>query len=105
MTIINDNADFDTSISDDELAALAMAADPDIALGVDATCLWDLQGFAPETNLPTWYMSAPMARTQVVRGWRRRAIVLVIAAFLTIDMYGLCNTYGDLRVTPTHVQH
>ncbi len=105
MTIINDSATFEGRIGDDELAALALAADPDIDLGVDATCLWDLEGFASEGQLPGWYMSAPMARTQVVRGWRRRVIMIVIAAFLTIDTYGLCNTYGDLRVAPVHVQH
>jgi hypothetical protein len=37
-----------------------------------------------------------MARSTVLRGWRRRVIWVVIAAFLTITAYGLCNTYGDL---------
>ena len=104
MTIISDSPMFDVSIDDDELAELALGTDPDIELGVDAMCLWDLEGFAPKGQLPSWYMSAPMVRTHVVRGWRRRAIVFVIAAFLTIDMYGLCNTYGDLRVVSTHAQ-
>ena len=107
MTIINGSGTENETvgISDDELAALALAADPDAALDAEAICLWDMEGFGIDSQLPSWYMSAPMPRTQVVRGWRRPAIVLVIAAFLTIDIYGLCNTYGDLRVTPSQLHH
>ena len=104
MTIINDPAICDHDISDAELAALALDANPDVELGDDARPLRDLDGFAPEAHLPNWYMPTPMARRHVVRGWRRRAIWLVIAAFVTIDTYGLCNTYGDLHVAPTHLQ-
>ena len=48
----------------------------------------------PETLLPDWYMPTPAGG--VIRGWRRAVAVLIIAAFLAITAYGLCNTYGDL---------
>jgi hypothetical protein len=30
----------------------------------------------------------------LVHGWRRHVVILVVVAFLAIDAYGLCNTYG-----------
>ena len=42
-------------------------------------------------------MPAAVAPTrQLRRGWRRVAVWLVIASFLTIDAYGLCSTYGQI---------
>jgi hypothetical protein len=83
-------------LTDDELAELALAADPDVELPSDAVPLDEVVGTETSSLLPTWYMAAPMARSTVLRGWRRRVIWVVIAAFLTITAYGLCNTYGDL---------
>ncbi len=80
---------------DDELTRLALAADSDPPLD-DAVPLSQLLGSSPDAPLPSWYMPQPMVRPRPVRGWRRRAIVLVVASFLAIDAYGLCNTYGDL---------
>jgi hypothetical protein len=82
-------------ISDDELTALALAADSDAALPADSVPLAELLngGDAP---LPAWYMPAPMGRARVLRGWRRRVVLAVIISFLSIDAYGLCNTYGQL---------
>jgi hypothetical protein len=82
-------------ISDEELTRLALAADPDPRLD-DAVPLWQLLGGSHDPPLPHWYMPAPMTGPRRVRGWRRRAIVLVVVSFLAIDAYGLCNTYGDL---------
>ena len=96
-------------MSDADLTALALAADPDAAVADDAVCLWDLaapgddgpdgdgpRGGAP---LPEWYMPAPMG-VRRFSGWRRRlvraTVFLVIAAFIAINAYGLCNTYGQL---------
>jgi hypothetical protein len=83
-------------LTDDELAELALAADPDVELPSDAVPLDEVVGTETSSLLPGWYMAAPMARSTVLRGWRRRVIWVVIAAFLTITAYGLCNTYGDL---------
>ena len=92
--------DADDPIGDDELAALALAADPDVVVGDDAVSVWDVLGSARTAPLPEWYMPAPMAARQLPR-WRRvlvRANVgLIVAAFVTINAAGLCNTYGQLH--------
>ena len=79
-------------ISDEELTALALAADPDEPLSADAVPLADYlaEGFGP---LPGWYMAPVMARHS---GRRRQVIILgVIGAFLLIEAFGLCSTYGQ----------
>jgi len=80
-------------LTDVELAELAMAADPDVAVGPDAVSLWDLAGWDQGRLLPTWYMPAPM-RGQSSRRWQRVVIGLIVASFLLINGYGLCSTYG-----------
>jgi hypothetical protein len=82
--------------SDDELTALALAADPDTTLDDDAVCLWDLNGTRPGRALPEWYMPAPMGGPRPLQGWRRQIVVPIIASFLAITAFGLCNTYGQL---------
>ena len=43
--------------------------------------------------LPAWYMAPVMARHS---GRRRKAIILaVVGAFLLIEAFGLCSTYGQ----------
>ena len=88
--------DADAAISDDELAALALAANPDASLDDDAVPLWELVGYTADRYLPEWYMPSPIGG-RVLRGWRRRVIVLIIVSFLVIDAYGLCNTYGLVK--------
>lgn len=83
--------------SDHELSALALAADPDVAVDDDAVCLWDLTGFGAIRLLPEWYMPSPMRGARVLRGWRRRLVLLIVVSLLVIDAYGLCSTYGQLR--------
>jgi hypothetical protein len=80
------------SITDDELAALALAADPDQPLAKDAIPLHVY--LATEAGpLPEWYMAPVMARHS---GGRRRAVILgVIGALLLIEAFGLCSTYGQ----------
>jgi hypothetical protein len=86
----------DPEISDAELTALALAADPEREIEPDAAPLDEVLGTTRTDLLPAWYMASPMLRAGVLRGWRRNVIWVVIAAFLTITAYGLCNTYGDL---------
>ena len=86
-------------ISDDEqLAELALAADPDTVAGPDAVSIWEVAGQCPQP-LPSWYMPAPMGGG--VRGWRRRVarfnVGLIVLSFLVINACGLCNTYGQLH--------
>ncbi len=83
-------------ISDDELAALALAADPDPTLDEFAE---PFDSGEPRLDLlPAWYMPAPMAGAGLVRGWRRRVAILVIVSFLAVLAYGLCSTYGSVVV-------
>src|SRR3954470_9639226 len=82
-------------VEDDELTRQALDADPDVALD-DAVPLATMLGASAGDSLPLWYMPTPMPRRRRVRGWRRHAIVLIVASFVAIDAYGLCNTYGDL---------
>lgn len=80
-------------IDDDELAALALAADPDAEVAADAVSLWDLAGWDRGRLLPSWYMPPPMRGSSAPLG-KRALIALIVASFLLINAYGLCSTYG-----------
>ena len=76
-------------ISDDELAALALAADPDPPIDDDAV---PLALSTPRSLLPEWYMPAPMSTRQgKARRWVLGWLVLSLVA---INCAGLCVTYG-----------
>lgn len=85
-----------TGLSDDELTAAALAADPDTVADGDAPSLWDLDDSPRGELLPSWYLPVSPAGSRHLRGWRRRLAYLVIATFLSIDAVGLCSTYGPL---------
>jgi hypothetical protein len=79
-------------ITDDELTALALAADPDQPIDADAV---PLAVYLAETAgpLPEWYMAPVMARHS---GRRRQAVILsIVGSFLLIEAFGLCSTYGQ----------
>jgi hypothetical protein len=80
-------------LSDDELARLALEADPDTPIAADALSLWELTGVTASTLLPAWYMPAA-GIVHTGRRWRRIAAVIAIAAFVGINATGLCSTYG-----------
>jgi hypothetical protein len=80
--------------SDDELAAMALAADPDPPVDDDAVSLWQLTPLQPEGLLPEWYMPSPAGDLPLLRGWRRSVALLIIISFVAIEAYGLCSTYG-----------
>ena len=80
-------------LPDDELAALALAADPDAALPVDAVPI-DVYLRAAAGPLPEWYMPAPARRRST--GTRRLVIMALVGAFVVIEAFGLCSTYGQL---------
>ncbi len=81
------------ALSDEELAALALAAPREPALGDDAVPIRAL-GAPAGALLPEWYMPPPAASTHAEPGWRRRVAIVVIAAVLLINAAGLCVTYG-----------
>ncbi len=85
----------DARVTDEELTALALAADPDAPLPADATP-FRAGGEEDDGNalLPGWYMPAPVAvpRTPV----RTVAAIAVVAGLVLINVLGLCITYGQL---------
>jgi hypothetical protein len=88
------NDDEPLEISDDELAAFAMAADPDAPVPDDAVPFGDRD---PSTFplLPDWYMPAPRGHRNRGRSRSRDAVMLVLAASLVvINVGGFCVTYG-----------
>jgi hypothetical protein len=85
-------------VTDEELCALALAADPDVELGDDAVPLEDWTRGPDDGPLPAWYMPAT-AGGRLLTGWQRIPVGIVIAALLVINCYGLCNTYGQLGFT------
>jgi hypothetical protein len=82
-------------VSDEELTALALAADPDMPVDSDAPSLADLVGPGTGGLLPAWYMPG-VAGSRRLSAWRRSVALVIVAAFLLITAYGLCNTYGDM---------
>ena len=87
----------DDLVSDEELSALALAADPDVAVSDDATNLWDLVG-QDQGLLPDWYMPPVSAGRRNHPRWRRRVALIIVCAFLAVDACGLCATYGYLAI-------
>jgi hypothetical protein len=89
-------------VTDDELTALALAADLDTVVGDDALSVWDVLGDPDNKGvglLPEWYMPTAIAGFSVERKrWHRPVAILLIASFLIIDALGLCITYGQLVV-------
>jgi hypothetical protein len=87
-------------LADDELASLAVAAGRSDPVGADAVSVWEFLGTEALGALPSWYMPAPMGMRRF-RGWRRGVVrctvFSVVASFVAINAYGLCNTYGQLH--------
>lgn len=79
-------------MDDEELVAEALAADPDAPLDDGAVPFQVAAGGL----LPAWYMPTPMPGVPVLVGWRRRVALLIIAAFVLINAYGMCSTYGHV---------
>ena len=81
--------------TDEELTALALAADPDGVADPDAVCLYDALGDTTAL-LPAWYMPSARGGTAALTGWRRSVALSTIVSFLTLTAYGLCATYGHV---------
>jgi hypothetical protein len=86
---------FDEALTDDELAELALAADPEAPLPDDAVPI-DVHLARVGPALPLWYMPPAMARGS--RRWKAPVVLAIVGAFLLIDAMGLCNTYGLLQL-------
>jgi hypothetical protein len=89
-TAINSSA-----LNDEELADLALAADPNEPLDNDAVPWYGNSNFHGGL-LPDWYMPRPVATT---RGRATKIVIVsIVAAFLIIDAFGLCITSGFLSL-------
>jgi hypothetical protein len=81
-------------LTDAELIALALAADPGAPLSGDAIPIGQHLARFAGAALPQWYMAPATARAG--RPWRLPVIVAIVSAFLLIEAFGLCNTFGQL---------
>jgi hypothetical protein len=96
-----DDVELDEELAGDdlggeELAELALADDPVDEVPADAIP-FDIYAHgagAPSDFLPRWYMPPVMMRRAT--RWQRWVIVAVVLGFLTVDLFGLCITYGLL---------
>jgi hypothetical protein len=84
----------DGPLSDEELTSLALAADPHAPLSEDAVPLSIHLAQFVGAELPQWYMAPAAARSG--QRWRTPVVMTIIAAFLLIEVLGLCNTFGQL---------
>ncbi len=88
-----DDGAMGVGITEAELTELAMAADVDAPLSDDAVPLAVYLEQAPGL-LPQWYMPVPMARRG--KGWRAPVVLVLVAAFVIIEAFGLCSTFGQV---------
>lgn len=82
----------------DELTALALAADPDVALPDDAVPFRGSLDDGEGGLLPDWYMPAPGGAVHTGRSWRRVVAVTAIVTFVVLNAAGLCSTYGWITI-------
>ena len=90
---VTTDPDPDDPITDEELTALALAADPDAPLDPEAVPLSAYLAQIPGL-LPGWYMPPAMASSG--HRWRTAVILAIVVAFLMIEAWGLCSTYGQV---------
>ena len=88
-----DDGTADAPLTDDELTTLALADVPGRPPAVDAVPLAAYLEDAPGL-LPTWYMPTPM--TRIHPRWRTPVVVAIVAAFVAIEAFGLCSTFGQI---------
>lgn len=93
--VVLDDVDTDISdldLSDDELSALAMAADPHVPVEDDAVPMRSL-GADDSTLLPDWYM--PVVQRRATSDWRAAVAVAIAVGLVLINAFAICVTYGS----------
>jgi hypothetical protein len=90
-----ESPDNEAPFSDEELTALALAAEPVTTLARDAVP-WGGGDVRTPSLLPNWYMPSPSYRLR--GGWTRAIVITLIVGFLVIDAFGLCITSGFISV-------
>ena len=90
--------DATVAFTEDELCALALESDPGRLPADDAVPMADYlhsRGADGDPGLlPAWYMPTPMAR--VSPKWRTPVVLAIVAAFVLIEAFGLCSTFGQI---------
>lgn len=89
------DAEPEDPFTEDELAALAMADDPDQVVPSDAIPM-SLYLATQVVTLPQWYMPPAVAR--VGTKWRTAVVLAIVLALVMIDAWGLCSTYGTVTL-------
>jgi len=79
--------------SDAELTELALSDTRDVMVADDAVPLSVYLALAPGP-LPSWYM--PVATARPGKLWRLGVVLALVSAFVIIEAFGLCSTYGQL---------
>jgi hypothetical protein len=82
--------------SDEELTALALAADTGAAIDPDAVA-WDGALLHQSGLLPDWYMPTPVGRR--IGRWPRTVVIGLTIGFLIINAAGLCITSGFVSLS------
>ena len=85
--------DDEERLSDEELTALAMAADPDAPIPDDAV---PFGRRGDDALLPSWYM--PVPATLVRSTSKRAAVGVIVLSLLALNAAGLCVTYGVVEI-------
>ncbi len=85
-------APIEDPLTEAELTDLALA-DPCGGVADDAVPLSVFLGHE-QGLLPAWYMPSPMSRYSP--RWRLPVVLVIVAAFLTIEAFGLCSTFGQV---------
>ena len=78
-------------ISDEELTALALAADPDAPIADGAVPVRSLQAEG-DPLLPSWYM--PVSASRARKDWRAVVAVAIAVGLVLINAFAICVTYG-----------
>lgn len=89
----NGGESLEQGFTDAELTELALAADPGAPIDDDAVPVAVYLAQEPGL-LPSWYMPSPMTRHS--RGWQVPVVLVIVAAFVIIEAFGLCSTFGQL---------
>lgn len=78
------------TFTDDELAELALAADPEAPIPDDAVPFGRSE--SDRSLLPEWYMPAPSS----IRRTRPRvlAVAMIVGSLIVVNGAGLCVTHG-----------
>jgi hypothetical protein len=90
---MNDTEAIEHAWTDEELAELALTADPDAPFDVDAV---PFRIDADSGTLPAWYMPSVTAGASRATRRRKLVVVAVVVALLGINAAGLCVTYGAI---------